>query len=128
MLYVGNVFEVALIATIYHHARFIRMTNEPSGWTSQFREILVDIDASLHDLRGDASTHGTCWPMMTTVPVSCWVNSFATWVLKVLFMRVRGNRQVNALHCFIRIWQPMRTRDGTWTITGMGNELIYIVM
>ncbi|MCK5921748.1 MAG: RES family NAD+ phosphorylase, partial [Methylococcales bacterium] len=33
--------------------------NEPPGGTSQFREILVDIDASLHDLRGDASTHGS---------------------------------------------------------------------
>jgi hypothetical protein len=59
VLYVGNVFEVALFETIYHHARFMRMTNEPPGWTSQFREILVDIDASLHDLRSDASAHSS---------------------------------------------------------------------
>ena len=27
-------------------------TNEAPGWTSQFREIILDIDARLHDLRG----------------------------------------------------------------------------
>jgi hypothetical protein len=27
-------------------------TNEPAGWTSQFREIMLAIDARLHDLRG----------------------------------------------------------------------------
>ena len=28
-------------------------TKEPPGWTSQFREIALDIDGRLHDLRGD---------------------------------------------------------------------------
>ena len=27
-------------------------TNEPTGWTSQFREIVLSIDARLHDIRG----------------------------------------------------------------------------
>jgi RES domain len=51
VLYVGNFFEVALLETIHHHQRFMARTNEAPGWTSQFREIVMNIDAKLHDLR-----------------------------------------------------------------------------
>lgn len=51
VLYVGNSFEVALFETIHHHGRFMARTNEPAGWTSQFREILLNVRARLHDLR-----------------------------------------------------------------------------
>ena len=52
VLYVANGFETALFETIHHHARFMARTAEASGWTSQFREIVLSIEASLHDLRG----------------------------------------------------------------------------
>jgi RES domain len=52
VLYAGNSFEVALFETIFHHSRFMARTNEPAGWTSQFREIVLSIDARLHDIRG----------------------------------------------------------------------------
>ncbi|MGO4574113.1 RES family NAD+ phosphorylase [Microvirga sp. 2TAF3] len=52
VLYAGYSFEVALFETIHHHARFMARTNEPAGWTSQFREIVLDVTARLHDLRG----------------------------------------------------------------------------
>jgi RES domain len=51
VLYAGNIFEVALLETIYHHERFMARTREAAGWTSQFREIILNIDARLHDLR-----------------------------------------------------------------------------
>jgi RES domain len=51
VLYAGDAFEVALLETIYHHARFMARTREAAGWTSQFRQIALDVDASLHDLR-----------------------------------------------------------------------------
>ncbi|MPR08867.1 RES domain-containing protein [Microvirga tunisiensis] len=51
VLYAGNSFEVALFETIHHHGQFMARTNEPAGWTSQFREILLEINAHLHDLR-----------------------------------------------------------------------------
>ena len=51
VLYAGNIFEVALLETIYHHERFMARTRETAGWTSQFREIILKIDAHLHDLR-----------------------------------------------------------------------------
>jgi RES domain len=51
VLYAGNVFEVALLETIYHHARFMARTHEAPGWTSQFREIVLNVDARLNDLR-----------------------------------------------------------------------------
>lgn len=54
VLYVGRTFEVALFETIHHHARFMAATNEPPGWTSQFREIVLDVRIPLHDLRQHA--------------------------------------------------------------------------
>jgi RES domain len=51
VLYAGNVFEVALLETIHHHEHFMARTKEAPGWTSQFREIVMNIDARLHDLR-----------------------------------------------------------------------------
>jgi hypothetical protein len=51
VLYAGNSFEVALFETIHHHGQFMACSNEPAGWTSQFREIVLDINAQLHDLR-----------------------------------------------------------------------------
>jgi hypothetical protein len=52
VLHAGREFQTALLETVHHHARFMARTSEPAGWTSQFREILLDIDGRLHDLRG----------------------------------------------------------------------------
>jgi hypothetical protein len=52
VLYAGRTFEVALLETMHHHAGFMASTNEAPEWTSQFREIVLDIDGVLHDLRG----------------------------------------------------------------------------
>lgn len=57
VLYAGNRFEVALLETIHHHGRFMARTREPAGWTSQFREIVMDVTARLHDLRGRDPAH-----------------------------------------------------------------------
>ena len=51
-LYVARSFETALFETIHHHALFMARTDEAPGWTSQFRELVLDLDAPLHDLRG----------------------------------------------------------------------------
>ncbi len=51
VLYAGKSFEAALFETIHHHGRFMARTDEPAGWTSQFREIMLDVNARLHDLR-----------------------------------------------------------------------------
>ena len=57
VLYAGDCFEVALFETVFHHSRFMARTNEPAGWTSQFREIALDVAARLHDLRGRDPRH-----------------------------------------------------------------------
>jgi hypothetical protein len=57
VLYAGNIFEVALLETVHHHANFMARTNEVQGWTSQFREIVLSVDARLHDLRGQNPAH-----------------------------------------------------------------------
>jgi RES domain-containing protein len=56
VLYVADRFEVALAETIHHHALFMAATAQAPGWTSQFREIILDVAAELHDLRGDDPT------------------------------------------------------------------------
>lgn len=55
VLYVGDRFETALFETIHHHVRFMARTREAPGWTSQFREIIMSVDADLHDLRTAAA-------------------------------------------------------------------------
>jgi len=53
VLYAAREFETALFETIHHHARFMARTREAPGWTSQFRELVMDIHAPLHDLRAN---------------------------------------------------------------------------
>ena len=52
VLYAAKSFETALLETMYHHGKFMTATREAPGWTSQFRELVIDVDATLHDLRG----------------------------------------------------------------------------
>lgn len=56
VLYTAECFETALLETMHHHARFMTQTAEPAGWTSQFRELILDVAAELHDLRGGDPT------------------------------------------------------------------------
>jgi hypothetical protein len=51
VLYAGKTFEVALFETMHHHIQFMAATAQQPGWTSQFREIVLDVDAQLHDIR-----------------------------------------------------------------------------
>jgi RES domain len=53
VLYLAKRFETALLETMYHHARFMIRTKEAPGWASQFRELVMDLSAMLHDLRGN---------------------------------------------------------------------------
>lgn len=56
VLYAADRFETALLETMHHHGRFMARTGETAGWASQFRELVLDVDGTLHDLRtGDAS-------------------------------------------------------------------------
>lgn len=49
--YCGDVFEVALMETVHHHERFMRLTNEPAG-DSQFRQLIATVACDLHDISG----------------------------------------------------------------------------
>jgi hypothetical protein len=54
VLYVAERFETALLETMHHHGMFMKRTNQAPGWTSQFRELVMEVDAVLHDLRGNS--------------------------------------------------------------------------
>lgn len=55
VLYAARRFETALLETRYHHAQFLARTAEAAGWVSQFREIVLEVRATLNDLRAVAS-------------------------------------------------------------------------
>ncbi len=57
VLYAGSRFEVALLETIHRHGLFMSRTDQLPGWTSQFREIVLDVNGKLHDLRGGDPDH-----------------------------------------------------------------------
>jgi RES domain-containing protein len=52
VLYVAQDVRTALLETVHHHGRFMAATRQAPGWTSDFRELMLTIDATLHDLRG----------------------------------------------------------------------------
>lgn len=54
VLYIGDRFETAVFETVHHHTLFMAQTREAAGWTSQFREIILQVSAGLHDLPGRA--------------------------------------------------------------------------
>jgi hypothetical protein len=51
VLYAANSIEAALMQTVHQHERFLTATGEPPGWTSTFREVLLNVGADLHDIR-----------------------------------------------------------------------------
>jgi RES domain len=57
VLYAAGTFETALFETMHHHSRFMARTHELAGWTSQFREIVLEISGALHDVRGIPAVH-----------------------------------------------------------------------
>ena len=52
VLYIASDFETAVAETIHQHARFMAATDQAPGWTSQFRELRMQVDAELADLGG----------------------------------------------------------------------------
>jgi hypothetical protein len=55
VLYVARRFDTALLETRHHHALFLGRTGERPGWVSQFREIVLEVRATLNDLRAVAA-------------------------------------------------------------------------
>ncbi len=51
VLYVAGDFETAVRETIHHHGRFMAATKQGPGWTSQFRELVLEVKGDLKDLR-----------------------------------------------------------------------------
>ncbi len=49
LYYAGDRTEVAIAETIHQHTLFMAATDEPPGWTAQFRALIGTIDAWLDD-------------------------------------------------------------------------------
>lgn len=57
--YAGDSLKTAIFETAFHHGRFMAATAEPSGWTSDFRELIGSVEKELHDIT-DAAVYGAC--------------------------------------------------------------------
>lgn len=53
----GDREEVAIREVAHHHGRAMAASNEPAGWTSQFRMLINRLDLDLHDVRQLARYH-----------------------------------------------------------------------
>lgn len=53
----GDSAETALREVAHHHARFMRATAQPPGWTAQFRMLVGHVSRDLHDLTGIEAMH-----------------------------------------------------------------------
>lgn len=51
LYYASDSEEAAIAETAHHHARTMAATDEMPGWTSQFRVLMGQIDAELHDVK-----------------------------------------------------------------------------
>ncbi|MFE3837993.1 RES family NAD+ phosphorylase [Pseudogemmobacter sonorensis] len=48
--YAADSEETAIYEVAHHHAKFMRDTNQPAGWVSDFRCMIGSVDLDLHDL------------------------------------------------------------------------------
>lgn len=53
----GNTQEVAIREVAHHHAKTMAASDEPAGWTSQFRVLITPVLRDLHDLRDQPDCH-----------------------------------------------------------------------
>ena len=91
VLYVASDFETAVHETAHHHARFMAATNEDAGWISQFRELLMDVDAELHDIRGTDQDYGEALDLDDYTEAQSMAASLrATGSDGIIFPSVRG--------------------------------------
>ena len=67
--YAGDRFEVALAETVFHFGRFMAATGEDPALTS-YRELLLRVDAPLHDLRREKEFQPTLDPVDYTAAQS----------------------------------------------------------
>ncbi|KFC64815.1 hypothetical protein FG93_05105 [Bosea sp. LC85] len=53
----GQSDEVAIREVAHHHGRAMAASREESGWTSQFRTLINQVDLDLHDVRARVDLH-----------------------------------------------------------------------
>jgi hypothetical protein len=103
-------------------------TNQPPGWTSQFRELVPDIGAALHDLRGGIAAFAPAldpgdYAMAQRLAAALRDNGSDGVVYPSLAILT-----VFAWGYFIQTWRRRPCKGGTSIITGMAFALISSAM
>lgn len=124
VLYAGESFETALFETIHHHGRFMARTGEAPGWTSQFRELVLAIDAALHDLRGERAGRARCWRRTIMRRARRSGRGCGLPGPMASSIRACAGRAGSASGCSGRTSPASRSRAGTSTITGTASGWI----
>ena len=128
VLYAGNTFEVALFETIHHHGKFMARTDEPAGWTSQFREILLDINAQLHDLRSSTADQSGLLQPDNYEASQALGSRLRAQAPTVSFTRAFAIQVASVWVCFIQTAPQIPSRVGISTTTGTARRLISTAM
>jgi hypothetical protein len=128
VLYVGDRFETALFETIHHHARFMARTKEAPGWTSQFREIVMSVDADLHDLVLCRQNRPRRWILTATRHLKLSLPTSGARDQTGLPTRASGIPVGNASLSSTRTARQTPSKGGTSTTTGMARALTLSAM
>ena len=112
VLYVGDLFEVALAETVFHHGVFMAKTKEPPGWTSQFREIV------LRSKRVSTICATPLATLRTTTKIRRSEQNCAPRAQTASSTRASVGRRVSASACSIPTAPGTQSRADTSTITG----------
>ena len=124
VLYLAQRFETALLETMHHHARFMRRTAEAPGLTSQFRELTMSLDATLHDLRVRAALFASALDADSYALSQPLGRALRDAGSDGIVYRVAGTRAASAPACSIPIWCATRHKAATSTIIGTARALI----
>lgn len=118
VLYVGIGFETALFETIHHHGCFMLRTREAPGWTSQFREIVLSVNADLHDLRAQAPELAPALDPAQYAAAQALGANLKVADRTASSIPACDMRAASAPRCSIRIVLRTLCRAATWIITG----------
>jgi len=125
VLYIASDFETAVDETAHHHEGFMSATNEAPGWVSQFRELLLDVDAELHDIRRDAQDFGEALdPVDYTNPQQLAVSLRATGSDGIVYPSVCGEGDCVGLFYPDRAHNPTQGRHLAYHWDGTRVDLI----
>ena len=94
-------------------------------WTSQFREIRLDVQGDLHDLRGGDPAYGEVLDPAAIARLEVWASGYVRRRPRDWSGQAFSIQQVSVLGCSSLIWRPTSSRVRISIITGTERTWIF---